>query len=594
MAGRRSLIALADSNGVLGSLGGGSLIGMPDGSTPPRRPAPRRLRLPVLGAILPITRSGVGADVVAGVAGAAVGIPAVLGYAKIAGMPAETGLYTLVVPLAVFAVLASSRHLVVGADSATATILAAGLTSLAPAGSPRYVALAGLASLLAGGMLLVARVIRLGFLADFLSRTVLIGFLTGVGIAVACGQLPDMLGVRAHGNGTLGKLVDTVRHLPDARPGPIAVSVCVLVVLVGLDMLPKRVPAALVAVVGAIAVSRVAHLAGHGVAVLGAVPGGLPHLAMPTLGARDIATLFGMAASLFMVILAQSSATARAYAARHDEPLDLNADLVGLGAANVAAAFTGSFVVNGSPTKTALVDSAGGRSQLAQLVTSALVLLVLLALTGPLAALPIAALAAVVFLIGVELIDVAGLRRILALRRPEFGVALITAAAVVMLGVKQGMVLAIGASMIDHLRHSYRPRSSVLVKSAAGHWQSLPITGGARTEPGLVVFRFGSSLYFANAAALTDDVNILTAGPTVQWFCVDAAAIGDVDYTAAAVVLQACVMLRERGIRLLLSSVVPEVRRQLDRYGVTAEVGTEAYFTTAGEVLEAYQQARAG
>ncbi len=549
----------------------------------------------MLAGILPVERSTIGDDVLAGIAGAAVGIPAVLGYAKIAGMPAVTGLYTLLVPLAVFALLGSSRHLVVGADSATATILTAGVGSMAALGSPRYVALAGLTALLAGALLLLARAIRLGFLANFLSQTVLIGFLTGVGVQVACGQLPDMLGIPAEGAGTIRKLLHTLRRVPDARPGLVLISVVVLAVLVGLPRVTRRVPAALVVVAGAIAVSRAARLADHGVEVLGQVPHGLPHLSLPALGVHEAATLIGVAASMFVVILAQSSATARAYATQHNEPLEQDADLVGLGAANVAAAFTGTFVVNGSPTKTALVNSAGGRSQISQLVTAGIVLIVVLVLTGPLASLPVAALATVVFLIGVELIDVRGLRRIYALRRIEFGVALITAAAVVLFGVKQGMVLAVVASIVDHLRHSYHPRSGVLVKSAAGHWQSLPVTDRARTEAGLVVYRFGSSLYFANASAFLDDVKSLAAATPQppEWFCIDAAAIGDVDYTAAAVLVHTSDLLSRRGVRLVLSGVVPAVREQLDRYGVSAKLGSGAFFDTAGEVLEAYHRAAA-
>ena len=205
---------------------------------------------------------------------------------------------------------------------------------------------------------------------------------------------------------------------------------------------------------------------------------------------------------MFVVILAQSAATSRAYAAKYEEQFSEATDLVGLGAANVAAAFTGTFVVNGSPTKAQIVDSAGGRSQLSQLTAAAVVLVVLVVLTGPLAYLPVAALAAVVFLIAVELIDVAGMRRILAARKHEFAVALLTAAAVVGLGVEYGIVLAIVASIVDHLRHSYSPLNSVLVKSAEGHWQPVPVGPGARTEEGLVVYRFGTSLYYANAARL--------------------------------------------------------------------------------------------
>jgi len=553
-----------------------------------------RLRAwPVMGGgLLPVHRSHIAADVVAGISLAAVSIPVVLGYAKIAGMPVVTGLYTLLLPMAVFAVLGSSRHLVVAADSATAVILAAALTGLAAAGSERYVRLAGLAALLAGAMLLLARLARLGFLANFLSRTVLVGFLTGVGIQVAVSQLPDMLGVTATGKNTVTKLVDIVRALPQAHAADLAVSAGVIAIVLAARAVTRKIPGLLIAVIAAISVSRAADLAVRGVAVVGPVPRGLPHLGLPALGWHDAAALLGAAVSMFVVILAQSAATSRAYAGKYEEPFSQDADLVGLGAANVAAAFSGTFVVNGSPTKTQVADSAGGRSQLAQLTTAVVVLIVLLLLTGPLAYLPDAALAAVVFLIAIELIDVRGLRRILACRRHEFVIALLTAAAVVVLGVEEGIVLAVAASVIDHLRHSYNPLNSVLVKSAAGHWQPAPVRPGARTEEGLVVYRFGTSLYYANASRLIDDVTALTAqGSPLRWLVLDCAAIGDVDYTAAAVLTRVIEHLRKRHIRFALSTVHSPVREQLDRYGISAALGPGAYYDTPGEVLEAFHTA---
>jgi len=339
--------------------------------------------LPVMRGVLPIERSRVATDVLAGVTLAALGIPEVLGYAKIAGMPVVTGLYTLLLPMAVFAILGSSRHLVVAADSATAAILAASLAGLAVAGSPQYVRLAGLAALLAGGLLLLARAARLGFLANFLSRSVLVGFLTGVGIQVAIGQLPSMLGVPVAGRATVPRLWDTVRALPDAHLADVAIAAGVIVIVLVARRITPRIPGALIAVIIAIGVSRAADLARHGVAVVGPVPRGLPGLVLPALGRHDAVSLLGAAASLFVVILAQSAATSRAYAVKYEETLSENTDLVGLGAANVAAAFTGTFVVNGSPTKTQVVDNSGGRSQLAQLTTAAVVLVVLVLLTGP-------------------------------------------------------------------------------------------------------------------------------------------------------------------------------------------------------------------
>jgi high affinity sulfate transporter 1 len=543
--------------------------------------------------LLPIDRSQVAADVLAGMTLAALGIPEVLGYAKIAGMPVVTGLYTLLLPMAVFAVLGSSRHLVVGADSATAAILAAALTGVAAAGSERYVRLAGLAALLAGGMLLLARLARLGFLANFLSRTVLVGFLAGVGIQVAAGQLPDMLGVTVTGKNTLTKLLDIVRAFPHVRRSDLAVSVGVIVIVLAARRITRKIPGPLIAVITAISVSRAVDLAGRGVTVVGTVPRGLPHLGLPALGGHDATALLGAAASMFVVILAQSAATSRAYAVKYEEPFSEDTDLVGLGAANVAAAFSGTFVVNGSPTKTQMVDSAGGRSQLAHLTTAAVVLIVLLLLTRPLAYLPNAALAAVVFLIAIELIDIGAMRRILACRRHEFAVALFTTAAVVVLGVEEGIVLAVVASVIDHLRHSYNPRNSVLVKSPVGHWQPVPVLPDARTEEGLVVYRFGTSLYYANASRLLDDVTTLAAqGRPLRWMVLDGAAIGDVDYTAAAVLTRVIEHLRKQHIRFALSSVFGPVREQLDRYGITAALGPGAYYDTPGEAFEAFHAAQ--
>lgn len=308
----------------------------------------------------------------------------------------------------------------VGADSATAAILAAGLAGLAAPGTPGYVQLAGTAAVLVGALLLVARLARLGFLSSFLSRTVLIGFLTGVGLQVAAGQLDTMLGVAAPGAGAPQQVLAAALALPRADPVAAVVAGSVVVVVLGARPISRRIPGALVAVAAAIAMSGLFDLAGRGVAVLG--PAGLPALAIPGVSLADLSAVAPTALSMVVVILAQSAATARAYAARHDKQVDTGTDLVGLAGANLGAALTGAFVVNGSPTKTEMVDTAGGRSQLAQLAAAATVLVVVVALTGPLALLPLPALAAVVFLIGVGLVDVAGMRRLWVVRRAEFAV----------------------------------------------------------------------------------------------------------------------------------------------------------------------------
>jgi sulfate permease, SulP family len=548
--------------------------------------------LPVLQGVLPVNRARAGPDVLAGVTLAAVGVPEVLGYAKIAGMPLVTGLYTMLLPMAVFAVLGSSRHLVVAADSATAAILAAALAGLAVPGSARYVGLAGLVALMTGGLLLLARIIRLSFLANFLSRTVLVGFLAGVGVQVAIGQLPDMLGVTVAGKRPLPLLAHTVRALPASRGVDVAISAGVIVIVLGTRLINRRIPGLLIAVVLAIVASRVLDLASHGAATVGTIPRGLPTIGLPVVDRSDATRLFGASAAMFVVILAQSTATARAYAAKYSETLSVPDDLSALGAANAAAAFSGTFVVNGSPTKAQIVDSAGGRSQLAQLTAAAVVLVTAALLTGPLAYLPRAALATVVFLIAVELIDVRELRRILALRRDEFAVALLTAAAVVVLGVEDGIVLAIIASVVDHLRHSYNPLNHVLVKSPAGYWQPEPVVPGARTEDGLVIYRFGTSLYYANAARLLADLRaIIGAGGPLRWFVFDCAAVEDIDYTAFTVLSRAVEVAKERQVRFAVSTVQSAVRRQLDAYGISKKLDPDAWYETPREALDAFHAA---
>ena len=442
-----------------------------------------RFPIAMLEGILPLDRAKVPVDVVAGITLAALAIPEVMGYATIAGMPVITGLYTIVLPLALYALFGSSRHLVVGADSASAAILAAGLAGMAATASDQYVALAGLVALITAAFLILARLVRLGFLADFLSRTVLIGFLTGVGIQVAMGQVAGMLGVSDGTGGTLEKFWNTIQNIPDTSGTTLLVSLAVIAVILGGKYVTTVIPGALIAVIGAIAVSWAFDLEADGVAVLGPVPGGLPSFGLPDVAWSDVKPLLTTAFSIFVVILAQSAATSRAYAAKYGDRFSEDVDLVGLGFANVGAGLTGTFVVNGSPTKTQMVDSAGGRSQVASLTTVGIVVIVLLFLTKPLQYMPEAVLSSVVFLIGIELVKVADMRRIYRVRRDEFVVAAVTAAVVVVVGVEQGILLAIVLSIIDHLRRSYKPNDTVLVRTRDDKLASRPgrrrWTGGA-------------------------------------------------------------------------------------------------------------------
>ena len=563
-------------------------------ATTPDRPSRRRPR-PLLGGVLPFDRSALPRDLAAGLTLAALAIPEVMGYTKIAGTPVVTGLYTLLVPVLLFAVFGSSRHLVVGADSATAAILAIGVGAIAATGSTDYTALASLSALLCAGLLLIARLLRLGFIANFLSRSVLVGFLTGVGIQVAAGEVAGMFGVDKGSGGTIEKLAHTLAAIAAGNTSlpTLAVSVAVLVVVVGLERVNKKIPGALLAVVGAIVVSAAFDLQAKGVAILGTVPGGLPPIGLPTsvMTMANVGALLPTAISMFAVILAQSAATSRAYAARYNDSFDENVDLVGLSLANIGAAMTGTFVVNGSPTKTEMVDSAGGRSQVAQLTTGVIVLVVLLFLTGPLSNLPNAVLSSVVFLIGVKLIDWRHLVSIARLRRGELVVALATAVTVVVAGVEQGIFLAMALSVVEHLHHSYHPYDALLTVGPEGHLRYTDPAAHTEAAPGLVVYRFGATLYYANASRFTEEAFDLfeAADPPLRWLCLAFAAVGDVDYTGADAIRQLHGELARAGVSLMVCDLSPKVRTQLEAYGLIDLIGRENILADLHAVLALHE-----
>jgi len=527
-------------------------------------------------------------DALAGVALAAMNVPQVLGYTRIAGTPVVTGLYTLLLPLVTFAAFGSSRYLVVAADSATAAILAGTLPGLAPVGSEHYVALAGCVALLTAVCLLVARILRLGFLADFLSQTVLVGFLTGVGVQVGIAVLGEMLGLSIAAHRTLAQLAAVVRELPALHVPTLALSATVVAVILGVRQVAPRAPGPLVAVAGAMVASVALDLPARGIAVVGPVPGGLPQIGLPAVTWAEARALVPVALSCFFMIVAQSAATARVYAARHRERLDEDADLVGLAAANAAAAFSGTFVVNGSPTQTAMVERSGGRTQLAHLTVAAVVVAVLLLLSSALQHLPRCVLRAIVFTIAVGLVDVRALRDILAESPGEFRLALVTAGVVVAIGVEQGILLAMGLSLLRHVRHSYRPHTAVLVADN-GVWRGVPAAPGTTSGPGLVIFRFGADLFYANVARFVDDVHGLIEGAPapVAWLVVDAGAITSVDYSAARALRELHADLTRLGVTLALVHAAASLLDDLDRHRLREVFGAGCVFEKLHDALAA-------
>ena len=380
---------------------------------------------------------------------------------------------------------------------------------------------------------------------------------------------------------------EVAQRLPQINRFELALSATVVASVLAGHRLAPRFPVALLIVVGSIAASAAFGFAQRGIAIVGPVPGGLPSFGLPDVSWREVVALLPVAASCVVMIIAQSAATSRGFAERHGETVDTNADLLGLSAANAAAAFSGTFTVNGSPTQTAMADAAGGRSQLAQITFAGVTLLVLLFLTGPLQYLPRCVLASLVFTIAVRMVDLRGLAAIRRESPGEHALALLTALAVLVLGVEQGILMAVVLSLLRHVRHSYLPHTSVLRPDPLGGWDPAPSRPGVETWPGVVLYRFGADLFYANEKRFCDEVRALVGGaPTpVRWFVVDASAITDIDYSAARSLRDLIDELARRKVALVFARVTADLRADMDRHGITAALGSRHLYRTLHEAL---------
>jgi MFS superfamily sulfate permease-like transporter len=535
-------------------------------------------------------------DLVAGATLAAVAMPECMGYTSIAQTPIVTGLYTIIFPTILFVVLGSSRLLVVGADSATAALFAAGLTGAAitgvTPGSQQWLAYTSVIAIICGGMLLVARVFRLGFLGDFLSASVLIGFLTGVGVQVATGQLPDMFGIPKGTGNWLQQQWDFLTSLGSTQWATLLYALATVAIIKGFERFLPKVPGAIVAVLFLILLSTVLDSAAHGVTVIGAVQGGFPPIGLPQgITASDVmsnmATLVGIAFSCFILIIAQSAATSRSFAMKHGQPVDINRDIVGLSGANFAAGLSGTFVVNGSPTKTQILDGQKGHTQLANLTMSVLTLLVVLFFTSILTNMPKAVLAGIVFLIGISLIDIKGLKIVAAARKSEFIVAVVTAVVVCAVGVEQGIMLAILVSILDLVRRQYRPKDFVVGVNEAGQPTYEPAKPGTVSQPGLIIFRYDAELFYANANRFVDDIEaLITSAPEpVEWLILDASSLDDVDYSAGKALGGLLDFLDAKGIAAAIARADTSLDVTLERYGLEQRIPADRRF---GNLTDAY------
>jgi MFS superfamily sulfate permease-like transporter len=386
-----------------------------------------------------------------------------------------------------------------------------------------------------------------------------------------------------------------LRELPQAHLPTVAVSVSVLGFVLVLRRFAPKLPGAMVAVMAAIAASAVFNFAGAGIRTIGPVVSGLPHLGLMGLLSlrgmswQEVELLLTVSASCAVMILTQSAATAGIYAAKHHQEINENTDLFGLSAANAAAALSGSFVVNGSPTQTAMMEDAGGRSQMAQVAMAAVVALVLLFLTRPLEYLPTCVLGVLVFLVALRLIDWKALGEIRIESPQEYALAVMTAAVVLVVGVEQGIVLAMVVSLLRVVQHSYHPHSGVLVAEGSGNWELVPAAPDVVTEPGLVLYRFGAALFYANAGRFLEEVSsVVRPMPSaVRW--VDAEAMTHVDYSAARVVLELEKSLAEAGVVLGFARMPWDLRSDFDRHHLTEAIGPGHIFSHLHEAIAAFE-----
>jgi high affinity sulfate transporter 1 len=498
-------------------------------------------------------------DLVAGVTVTAIAIPESLGYANIAGLPVQTGLYCALLPAILFAVLASTRQLVVGADSATAALVAAGAGAVVAAGSATYAGTVAVLGLLTAAVLLLMGVARLGFLADLISQPVLAGFLSGVGVSLIIGKLPGMLGIEASGT-TWDKLVATVTNLGQVNGTSAVLSLGVVVSMLVMERVLPKLPAALLAVVAFSVLAALIGADGRGVSMVGEVPAGLPSLTFPSFSSGEVVRLAGTAAAIAVVILAQSAAVARSFATKNGYRDDTNQDLYALAAANTGSALTGGFAINGSPPRTAAGDGAGGRSQLVNIVMAVVIGVVLLFATGLFEYLPSPVLDGVVFAIGVGLVKVAQLRAIKRTRLFEFGAAVLALVVVAFVGVEQGILLAVLISLVDRLRRQYQPHDEVLVADGV-----LAPRLRDRLPPGtpvgrLLVYRFGTGLFFENAAYFDERLRglVSAAAEPVRAVVLDAAAMDDIDFTGTEVLRRQAEDFAARGIHMFIAELASD------------------------------------
>jgi high affinity sulfate transporter 1 len=553
--------------------------------------------LPGVAAVRTYQRRWLGKDVAAGLVLTALLVPQGMAYAELAGLPPITGLYTSILCLLGYAVFGPSRVLVLGPDSALGPMIAATLAPLllADRDPARAVALASALAIIVGVVMAGAGVARLGFVADLLSRPTQIGYLNGLALTIVIGQLPKMLGFSVDAHGLLHELQGVWDGIAGGAVNGYAAAVGVssLVVILVLQRWLPKVPAVLVAVVLSAVVAGVFDLAAHGVSTIGVLPSGFPPFTVPRVDRSDIVPLVAGALAISLVALADTMSTASAFATRRHERLRGDQEMVGIGAANLAAGFFQGFPVSTSGSRTAVADQAGARTQLAGVVGAVAITAILLFATGLMQDVPQATLGAIVIAAALSLVDVAGTRRLWRYRRTEFTLSVVALLGVAVLGVLPGILVAVGLSVLNVFRRVWWPHQAELgrVHGIAGLHDTASYPHAQRLD-GLLVYRFDAPLIFANSRTFGDAVRALVSDhPGTRWVVIASEPVTDVDTTAAAMLDELDHWLAERDVRLAFGEMKDPVRARLARYGLVDRLGTDRFFPTLDDAVAAYVQA---
>ena len=545
-------------------------------------------RPPLLLSLRGYRREWATADLVAGITLLVIVVPEQLATSRLAGMPPITGFYAFVAGTAAFALLGSSPQVSVGADSTIAPLFAAGVAGLAATGSPTYVDFVEILAAMVGLMLLIVSLLRLGWVAEFLSAPIVTGFLAGVAVIIIIHQLPDLLGLAAPTGSDQHRVAYVVDHLSDVNGWALGIGLGVLVVMFVSHRIDRRIPGALIGLIGSMLLVVAFDLQAHGVPLLGTIHTGAPHFGLTGLSWSVLDDLAPLAAVVTLVVLTQTAATTRAFADLGEYDVDAGRDFLAVGAGNVVSGLIGSFPVNASPPRTGAVATAGGRTQ-AGALGAALIVVILIPFAGILKDVPLATLAAVLIYVALRLFHVDDLIAVFHFDLFEFGLAAVTLAAVVLIGVEQGIAVAVGLAIIDRIRLTARPQLHVLGR-IAGTTSWAPLVNRAASQvPGVLVVLFATPLWYANAVHFRDEVSeaLAQAPRGLRVLVLDTIGMSDLDFTgtrALTRVLQTC----ERDhITFALARTGDQTRRSLQRSGLAARIGSEHFYASVDEAVTA-------